>query len=171
MKETVSQHQFVESKIIGLFTLFKNFTLMSYKSYLVRYLIHRAFKIGSSYIILHKKLEKIKRLLQKNMCPKSVLDNQIETFLDKTVYSRQRYNFWKTKNITLKLTIYQIFFFHVTKREIRHICDCFVKIMILILHFRYSSFYNSFLLILGCRLKKQWILIEKKKKSTIKLSR
>ena len=47
---------------------------------------------------------------KKNMCPKSVLDNQIETFLDKTVYSRQRYNFWKTKNITLKLTIYQIFF-------------------------------------------------------------
>ena len=126
MKETVFQHQFVERKIIGLFTQFKNFTLMSYKSYLVRYLIHRAFKIGSSYIILHKKLEKIKRLLQKNMCPKSVLDNQIETFLDKTVYSRQWYNFWKTKNITLKLTIYQIFF-SCNKKEIKTYLWLFCK--------------------------------------------
>ena len=55
---------------------------MSYKIGLVRYLIHRAFKISSPYIIFHNELEKIAILLQKNMCPKSVIDNQIKT-LDK----------------------------------------------------------------------------------------
>ena len=56
---------------------------MSYKIGLVRYLIHRAFKISSPYIIFHNELEKIAILLQKSMCPKSVIDNQIKTFLDK----------------------------------------------------------------------------------------
>ena len=56
---------------------------MSYKIGLVRYLIQRAFKISSPYIIFHNELEKIAILLQKNMCPKSVIDNQIKTFLDK----------------------------------------------------------------------------------------
>ena len=54
---------------------------MSYKIGLVKCLIHRAFKISSSYIIFHNELEKVKILLQKNMYPKGV--NQIKTFLDK----------------------------------------------------------------------------------------
>ena len=56
---------------------------MSYKIGLTRCLIHRAFKISISYIIFHNELEKIKILLQKNMYPISVTDNQIKTFLDK----------------------------------------------------------------------------------------
>ena len=56
---------------------------MSYKIGLIRCLIHRAFKISSSYIIFHNELEKIKILRQKNMYPISVIDNQIKTFLDK----------------------------------------------------------------------------------------
>ena len=68
---------------IGLFTQFHSFTPMSYKIGLIRCLIHRAFKISSSYIIFHNELEKIKILLQKNLYPKSVIDNQIKTFLDK----------------------------------------------------------------------------------------
>ena len=56
---------------------------MSYKIGLVRYLIHRALKISSPFIIFHNELEKIAILLQKNMCPKSVIDNQLKTFLDK----------------------------------------------------------------------------------------
>ena len=56
---------------------------MSYKIGLVRCLIHRAFKISSSYIIFHNELEKVKILLQKNICPKSVIDNQIKNSLDK----------------------------------------------------------------------------------------
>ena len=68
---------------IRLFTQFHTFTPMSYKIGLIKCLIHRAFKISSSYIIFHNELEKIKILLQKNMYPKSVIDNQIKTFLDK----------------------------------------------------------------------------------------
>ena len=68
---------------IELFTQFHSFTPMSYKIGLIKCLIHRAFKISSSYIIFHNELEKIKILLQKNMYPKSIIDNQIKTFLDK----------------------------------------------------------------------------------------
>ena len=56
---------------------------MSYKIGLVRCLINRALKINSSYIIFHNELEKVKILLQKNMYPKSIIDNQIKSFLDK----------------------------------------------------------------------------------------
>ena len=42
---------------IGLFTQFHSFTPMSYKIGLIRCLIHRAFKISSSYIIFHKRLK------------------------------------------------------------------------------------------------------------------
>ena len=56
---------------------------MSYKTGLVRCLIHRAFKISSSYTIFHNELEKVEILLQKNIYPKNVIDNQIKTFLDK----------------------------------------------------------------------------------------
>ena len=68
---------------IGLFTQFDNFTAMSYKIGLVRCLIHRAFKISSSYIAFHNELEKVKILLEKSMYSKTVIDNQIKTFLDK----------------------------------------------------------------------------------------
>ena len=56
---------------------------MSCKIGLVICIIHRAFKISSSYVIIHNKLEKIKILLQKNMYPKSVIYNQIRVFLEK----------------------------------------------------------------------------------------
>ena len=56
---------------------------MSCKIGLVICIIHRAFKISSSYVIIHNKLEKIIILLQKNMYPKSVIYNQIRVFLEK----------------------------------------------------------------------------------------
>ena len=56
---------------------------MSCKIGLVTCIIHRAFKISSSYVIIHNKLEKIKILLQKNMYPKSLIYNQIRVFLEK----------------------------------------------------------------------------------------
>ena len=87
---------------IGLFKQFHSFTPMSYTIGLIRCLIHRAFKISSSQIIFHNESEKIKILLQKNMYRKSVIDNQIKTFLDKQCRQcRQCYNFWKTKSIAL----------------------------------------------------------------------
>ena len=85
MKETVFQHKFIERKH-SLFRHFNRFTPMNNKIDLVQCLIHRAFKVSSSYIIFHNDLEKIKVLLQKNMYRKidnTVIDNQIKTFLGK----------------------------------------------------------------------------------------
>ena len=45
--------------LIGLFTQLYSFTPISYKIGLIRCLIHRAFKISSSYIIVHNEFEKI----------------------------------------------------------------------------------------------------------------
>ena len=70
-----------QKKAFRLFTQFDSFTPMSYKIGLIRCLTHRAFKISSSYIIFHNELEKIKVLLQKNMYTKSVIVNQVKTFL------------------------------------------------------------------------------------------
>ena len=122
MKEiSLFQHQF-----IGLFTKFNSFTPISYKIGLVRGLMYRAFKISSSYIIFHNELEKVKILLQKNIYPKSVIDNQIKTFLDKpfTVDSGTTSEKQKTLHYSLP---YIRHFSHVTKKKLKHICERFCK--------------------------------------------
>ena len=129
---------------IGLFTQFHSFTPMSYKIGLIRCLIHRAFKISSSYIIFHNELEKIKILLQKNMYPKSVIDNQIKTFLDKqfTVDSGTTSEKQKTLHYSLP---YIGHFSHVTKKKLRHICERFCKdidIKIAFSPLKLSSFFS-----------------------------
>ena len=129
---------------IGLFTQFHSFTPMSYKIGLIRCLIHRAFKISSSYIIFHNELEKIKILLQKNMYPKSVIDNQIKTFLDKqfTVDSVTTSEKQKTLHYSLP---YIGHFSHVTRKKLRHICERFCKdinIKIAFSPLKLSSFFS-----------------------------
>ena len=129
---------------IGLFTQFNSFTPINYKIGLVRCLIFRAFKISSSYIIFHNKLEKIKILLQKNMYPKSVIDNQIKTFLDKqfTVDSGTTSEKQKTLHYSLP---YIGHFSHVTKNKLKHICESFCKgidISIAFSPLKLSSFFS-----------------------------
>ena len=125
---------------IGLSAQFYSFTPVSYKIGLTRCLIHRAFKITSSYIIFHNKLENIKILLQKNMYPKSVIDNQIKTFLDKqfTVDSVTTSEKQKTLHYSLP---YIGHFSHVTKKKLRHIFkDTDIKILFSLL--KLSSFFS-----------------------------
>ena len=128
----------------GLFTQFHSFTPMTYKIGLIRCLIHRAFKISSSYIIFHNELEKIKILLQKNMYPKSVIDNQIKTFLDKqfTVESVTTSEKQKTLHYSLP---YLEHFSHVTKKKLRYICErlCkYIDIKIAFSPLKLSSFFS-----------------------------
>ena len=115
-----------KKKSIGLFTQFNSFTPMSYKIGLVRCLIHRPFKISSSYITFHSELEKIKILLQKNIYPKSVIDNQIKIFLDKKFTVGRGTTFEKQKTIHFSLP-YIGHFSHVTNKKLRHICERFCK--------------------------------------------
>ena len=129
---------------IGLFTQFHSFTTMTYKIGLIRCLIHRAFKISSSYIMFYNELEKIKILLQKNMYPKSVIDNQIKNLLDKqfTVDSVTTSEKQKTLHYSL---LYIGHFSHVTKKKLRHICERFCKdidIKIAFLPLKLSIFFS-----------------------------
>ena len=99
---------------------------MSYKINLVRCLIYRTFKIISSYIIFHNDLEKVKILLQKNMYPKSDIDNQIKTILDKKFTVDSGTTSEKQKPLHYSLP-YIGHFSHVTKKKLRHICERFCK--------------------------------------------
>ena len=111
---------------IGLFTQFHSFTPMSYKIGLIRCLIHRAFKFSSLYIIFHNELEKIKILLQKNMYPKSVIDNQIKTFLNKQFPVDSGTTSEKQKTLNYSLP-YIGHISHVTEKKLRDICERFCK--------------------------------------------
>ena len=88
---------------------------MSYEFGLVRCLIHRAFKISRSYIIFHNELEKIRILLRENMYPKSVIDNQIKTSLDKQFTVDNGVTSKKRKTLHYSLP-YIKYFPHVTKK-------------------------------------------------------
>ena len=111
---------------IRLFKQFNSFTPMCYKIGLVRCLIHRAFKISSSYIIFHNELEKVKILLQKNMYPKNVIDNQIKAFLDKQFKVDSGTTFERQKTLHYSLP-YIGHFTHITKKKLKHICENFCK--------------------------------------------
>ena len=110
----------------------------------LRCLIHRAFKISSSHIIFHNELEKIKILVQKNMHPKSVIDNQIKTFQDKQITEDRGTTSEKQKTLHYSLP-YIGHFSHVTKKKLRHICERFCKdidIKIAFSPLKLSSFFS-----------------------------
>ena len=67
---------------MALFTQCNSFTSFSYKIGPIKYLSHRALKNSSSYIIFHNEINKTKSILQKNMYPIFVIDNQIKKFLE-----------------------------------------------------------------------------------------
>ena len=66
--------------LTDLFTKFNSFTPVSYNIELAICLIHAVFKVSSSYIILHNESEKIKILLQKNICPTKLLIIKLKLF-------------------------------------------------------------------------------------------
>ena len=67
---------------IGVFLHCSSFTPFSYKIILLNCLIYRAFKISSTSLIFHGKINKIKNILQKNMHPMFAIDNKIKRFLE-----------------------------------------------------------------------------------------
>ena len=127
-----------------MFTQFNSFTPISYNIGLVRCLIYRAFKISSSYIIFHNELEKVKILLQKNTYPKSVIDNQSKTFLDKQFTVDSGTISKKQKSLRYNLP-YIGHFSRVTKKKLKHICGRFCKdidISIVFSPLKLSSFFS-----------------------------
>ena len=110
---------------IGLFTQYDSFTPFTYKTGLIKCLIHRAFKISSSYIIFHDELNKIKLLLQKNLYPLHVIDQQIKKFLDKQ-YTKDSTPDKKNRTVFFKLP-YIGQFSNSTKVKLKEICKRFCK--------------------------------------------
>ena len=76
MKETVFQHQFIERKY-QLGCLHSLVILHQWVTKLALY------DVLYTNFLTNNELEKVNILLQKNMYPKSVIDKQIKTFLDK----------------------------------------------------------------------------------------
>ena len=66
----------------GIFTQYNSFTPFSYKIRLIKCLIHRAFKISSSYIIFITRSIKLKIFYRKTCTLIFVIDNQIKRFLE-----------------------------------------------------------------------------------------
>ena len=103
---------------IRLFTQYNSFTPCSIKIGLIKCLIHRAFKISSSYIILLNEINKIKNVLQKNMYPLFVIDNQIKRFLEMQYTNISNEN---TVNNNKKV------YFKLPYIKLKQICDKYCK--------------------------------------------
>ena len=65
----------------GLYTNYLSFTPFSYKIGLVKTLLHRAFVISSNWSIFHLELNKTKEMLEKNLYPSNLIDQQIKQYL------------------------------------------------------------------------------------------
>ena len=130
---------------IGLFTQYNSFTPFSYKIGLIKCLVHRAFKISSSYVIFHNEINKIKNILQKNMYLSFVIDNQIKRFLEMqytTISNEKIVN--NNKKVYFKLP-YTGTFSNATKIKLNQICDKYCKNINIVVAFsplKIGSFFS-----------------------------
>ena len=72
---------YLKKHSIGLYTNSLCFTPFSYKVGLVKTLLHRAFFISSNWSIFHIELNKTKEMLEKNLYPSNLIDQQIKKYL------------------------------------------------------------------------------------------
>ena len=66
---------------IGLYTNYLSFTPFSYKIVLVKTLLDRAFVISSNWSIFHLELNEANKILEKNLYPSNLIDEQIKQYL------------------------------------------------------------------------------------------
>ena len=66
---------------IGLYINFVSFTPYSYKTGLIKTLIHRTYEISSSWTSLNEETSNVKHLLMKNIYPSYLTDKQAKCFL------------------------------------------------------------------------------------------
>ena len=86
-------------------------------------LIHRAFNVSSSYLIFHDEINKIKNILQNNMHPMFLIDNQIKKFLEMQYTTTSNENtINNNKKVYFKL-LYIKTFSNATKMKLKQIYD------------------------------------------------
>ena len=112
---------------IGLFKQYSNFTPFSYKIGLKNCLIHRAFYNSSPYLIFHDEINKIKNILQKNMYPMFVINNQIKRFLEKQYITKSNEDTVNNKKKVYFKLPYIGTFSNPTKIKLKQICDKYCK--------------------------------------------
>ena len=74
---------FRKSTFTGLLMNFTSFTSYSYKLGLIRTLIHRAYKINSTWLGFHQETTKIRHFLLKNPYPANIIDKAINSTINK----------------------------------------------------------------------------------------
>ena len=67
----------------GLYIKWQSFVPLKYKINLVRNLLHKAYKICSSYSLIHEDFKIISTMLEKNGYPTRFINNQIQKFFNK----------------------------------------------------------------------------------------
>ena len=67
----------------GLLTNFLSYVPSSYKLALIKTLIHRVFKICSSWALFHIHISNLKHTLQRNKFPPKLIDKEINKYLNK----------------------------------------------------------------------------------------
>ena len=82
----------------------------SYKVGLVKTLLHRAFVISSNWSNFHLELNKTKEMLEKNLYPSNLIDQQIKQYLHAQCIDKN------TKNLVIS------HMFHITNCLILEIC-------------------------------------------------
>ena len=73
----------------GVFTNFGSFIPKSYKCNLRFTLLHRAFKLCSSFECFHQEIDKLKTIFEINGYPKSLVDFCIKKYLDKVFIKKE----------------------------------------------------------------------------------
>ena len=73
----------------GVLLNFKSFTSFSYKTSLIKCMIHRSFKVCNNWISFHNDTENIKSTLLKNAYPPLLIDKVIKKYLDYKFSSNQ----------------------------------------------------------------------------------
>ena len=88
----------------GLYLKWTSFVPYQYKCNLVNSLLQRAYKIASSYKVIHSDFVRIKEMLAKNEYPSTLVDNCIRGFLNSKHTDTKRTNQITTqKHLTCRL--------------------------------------------------------------------
>ena len=128
----------------GLLTNFLSFSPKTYKTALVKTLVHRIFNICSNWKIFQIDIDKMKNTLQRNKFPPSFIDNVVKKYLDQ-IYQKEEKQTQKRKANYFKLP-YIGEISNNTQKKIRDLCKRYCKEMDITLIFntcKIGSFFSS----------------------------
>ena len=77
-----------KSTFSGVFTNFKSFISMTYKTVLLETILFRCFSICFSYEMFHEEIVKLEEIFKRNSYPGKFIDRYIKIFLTNFTYLR-----------------------------------------------------------------------------------